>query len=289
MSKLAIREQIPLRPGESVFCEHIRSRHYGTPWHFHPELELALVRKSGGYRIVGDSISALTAGDLVLVGCNLPHVWYQDRDAGEVDAIIVQFRDDFAGSLLGSEECRSVRNLYERARFGLWVKGAIRDRVASRIEGLLHSSPLRRISELLWILDELSTARGLEALSSAGYVPPVDAKDHERVSRVMQYIHARLRRSISRREVAEVAALSESAFSRFFRLRTGRTFPAYPNELRLGRAARLLGESSDRIADVARDCGFLNLSHFNRLFLEWKGITPLAFRRRVQDSSRGGD
>ena len=172
-----------------------------------------------------------------------------------------------------------MRNLYERAKFGLWVKGAIRDRVKPRIEGLLRSSPLRRVSELLWILDELSNARGLEALSSAGYVPPVDAKDQERVSRVMQYIHARLRKSISRREVAEIAALSESAFSRFFRMRTGRTFPAYLNELRLGRA--------DRVADIARDCGFSNLSHFNRLFLEWKGITPLAFRRRVQDSISG--
>lgn len=287
MKGLAIREQIPLRPGESVFCEHICSRHYGTPWHFHPELELALVRKSGGYRIVGDSISALAAGDLVLVGGNLPHVWYQDRDAGDVDAIIVQFRHDFAGSLLDGEECRPVRSLYEKARVGLWVKGAIRDRVTPRIEGLLRSSPLRRISELLGILDELSNARGLESLSSAGYMPPVDAKDQERVSRVMQYIHARLRKPISRREVAEVAALSESAFSRFFRMRTGRTFPAYLNELRLGRAARLLGESSARIADVARDCGFPNLSHFNRLFLEWKGLTPLAFRRRVQDSVLG--
>ena len=287
MQRLAIREQIPLRPGESVFCEHICSRHYGTPWHFHPELELALVRKSGGYRIVGDSISALTAGDLVLVGSNLPHVWYQDRDAGDVDAIIVQFRHDFAGSLLGGEECTAVRNLYERARFGMSVQGAIRERVTPRIEGLLRSSPLRRVSELLWILDELSNARGLVALSSAGYVAPVDAKDQERVSRVMQYIHARLRKSISRREVAEVAALSESAFSRFFRLRTGRTLPAYLNELRLGRAARLLSESSDRVADIARDCGFSNLSHFNRLFLEWKGITPLAFRRRVQDSTSG--
>jgi AraC-like DNA-binding protein len=97
----------------------------------------------------------------------------------------------------------------------------------------------------------------------------------------MHFIHARIGKHISRREAAEVAALSEGAFSRFFRKCTGRTFPIYLNEIRLGRAARLLSETDLRVATVASESGFANLSNFNRRFLAWKSMTPVAFRRKV--------
>jgi AraC-like DNA-binding protein len=282
MNTLAIREQIPWGTEESVFCEHLQGTEYGTPWHFHPELELILVRKSGGYRIVGDNITSIRAGDLVLVGSNLPHVWYHDREVGPADAIVVQFHNNFAGQeLYERPDFHQVRALFERARNGVQIGGSVRDRVAARLESFPGSGSLRRVSELLGILDELSHANGLVELCAAGYVAPLNGQDQERLSRVMQFIHARIRKSISRREVAEVAALSESAFSRFFRIRTGRTFPAYLNEIRLGRAARLLAETPQRVADIASDCGFTNLSNFNRQFLDWKHMTPLTFRRKV--------
>jgi AraC-like DNA-binding protein len=104
----------------------------------------------------------------------------------------------------------------------------------------------------------------------------------------MQFIHARIRKTINRREVAEVAALSEGAFSRFFRKCTARTLPVYVNEIRLGRAARFLIETDLRISDVASECGFTNLSNFNRRFLAWKQMTPVEFRRKVAGSRREG-
>jgi transcriptional regulator GlxA family with amidase domain len=121
----------------------------------------------------------------------------------------------------------------------------------------------------------------LVPLCAPSYEAPIDAKDQDRVSRVMHFIHARIGKQISRREAAEVAALSEGAFSRFFKKCTGRTFPIYLNEIRLGRAARLLSETDLRVATVAVESGFSNLSNFNRRFLAWKNLTPLAFRRKV--------
>ena len=102
----------------------------------------------------------------------------------------------------------------------------------------------------------------------------------------MQFIHARIRSTINRREVAEVAALSEGAFSRFFRKCTGRTLPMYLNEIRLGIAARLLQETDLRVSEVASECGFTNLSNFNRQFYTCKHMTPMAFRRKIAGSQR---
>jgi len=52
-------------------------------WHFHPEYELHLVTATKGDRYVGDHIGAFCAGDLVLVGPNLPHNWISDIPEGE--------------------------------------------------------------------------------------------------------------------------------------------------------------------------------------------------------------
>jgi AraC-like DNA-binding protein len=82
--------------------------------------------------------------------------------------------------------------------------------------------------------------------------------------------------------------LSEGAFSRFFRAHAGKTFPEFINELRVGRACRLLAESELSITEVAFACGFANLSNFNRQFLRLKQVTPRAFRRAAQQHTLPG-
>src|SRR6202000_161206 len=87
-------EQTPSAQWESFHCEVVRGDSYHAAWHFHPEYQLTLVIKSNGHRLVGDKIAPLHAGDLVLVGSNLPHVWQQDEISGgsgqAVHAIIIR-------------------------------------------------------------------------------------------------------------------------------------------------------------------------------------------------------
>ena len=287
MNSRAIREQIPWSAEQAVFCEQIQGYDYGTPWHFHPEIEFALVRKSGGYRVVGDDVTNLQAGDLVLIGSDLPHVFYHDKETGAADALIIQFNANFAGDcLVRHPDFQPIQRLFNRAARGLKIVGALRVMTAQQLELIPSLGPLRRIAKLLEVLDTLASAKGLVPLCAPGYVAPIDLRDQDRVGRVMQFIHARIRNTINRREVARVAALSEGAFSRFFRKCTGRTLPVYLNEIRLGLAARLLQETSLRVSDVASECGFTNLSNFNRRFYACKKMTPVVFRRKVAVSQR---
>jgi AraC-like DNA-binding protein len=139
--------------------------------------------------------------------------------------------------------------------------------------------------ELLTILARLAAARSgdLRALASATYEPTLKSEDQDRMERVCAFIHAHYTEKIERKELAVLAALSEGAFSRFFHTRTGRTVPQYVNELRVGRACRLLLEHPGRtVSDVALDCGFDNLANFNRRFLAAKGVAPSVFRKQSQ-------
>lgn len=283
-----VLENTPRREWESFHCEVVRGHGYGAQWHFHPEHQLTLVLKSQGHRVVGDSLAPLTPGDLVLVAGNVPHVWHQN-DTGEprsrdaVHAIVVRFRDDFLGDdFLHKPEMQPVRALLRRANRGLQVNGRTRQSVAQQVQRMADAKGLQRVISLLTILGELAQSRELKPLATAKFLPELHAGDQDRMSRVLAHIHAHLMEDISREDVAARASLSCGAFSRFFKTRTGKTLPQYVNELRVGRAFSRLAETDDKISDIALDCGFTNLSGFNRQFQRIARMTPKEYRRAFE-------
>ena len=61
-------------PGDKSFnVLKVERPHFVVPWHFHPEIEIMLVVKGKGTRLVGDSIEHFEALDLVMVGADLAH------------------------------------------------------------------------------------------------------------------------------------------------------------------------------------------------------------------------
>ena len=283
-------ERTPQRQWESFHCEVVRGTSYNATWHFHPECQLTLVLKSHGYRLVGDNITALRAGDLVMVGSNLPHVWHQEKagakSPGAVHAIVVRFLETFLGrEFLQVPEMESVKRLFRRARRGLHITGNTRDIVAAKIEQMPQDSGLERVAQLLSILSALAASPDLKAIASPGFEPTLSTADHDRVQRVINAIHQHLDERIDRPALAAEAHLSIGAFSRFFKLRTGKTFPRYLNEVRVGRACTLLVEDEMKITDIAMRCGFNNLANFNRRFQEITGLTPRDYRRKVQNGA----
>ncbi len=277
-------EQTPRRQWESFHCEVVRGPGYGATWHFHPEFQITLVLKSTGYRLVGDNIAALTPGDLVVVGANLPHVWQQDPAGGRgaVHAIVVRFLESFLGrQFLDIPEAAGVKRLLRRAARGLRVTGRTRDLVAERLPRLPEAKGLNRVGELLAVLELLAQSNELRSIASAGFVPSLSGEDQGRMERVIAHIHANLTGDVDRAGAARAAHLSEGAFSRFFKLRTGKTLPEYINELRVGRACRLLADEERKVTDVALECGFHNLANFNRRFRELMRRTPRDYRRKL--------
>ena len=74
--------------------------------------------------------------------------------------------------------------------------------------------------------------------------------------------------------------MTPSAFSRYFKLRTGKNLSEYVIDIRLGMVARRLVDTTDSISEICWTCGFNNLSNFNRLFLKHKGCSPTEFREK---------
>jgi AraC-like DNA-binding protein len=274
-------EQVEVGREVSFTCRRTAGPGWGFQWHFHPEYELTLIVRGSGQRFVGDDIADFRAGDLVLLGPSLPHTWYSRRPVRNPphEAVVIQFLPSFMGDgFLERPETRSIARLLRQAGSGLHFRGASQAAAAERMQQITALPPLMRLTELLHILDILARCRSARTLSSPRFKAPARPSEQRRIHRALQYVHENLAGELTLTDAAARVRLSPSAFSRFFRRASGKGFAQYVNELRVGRACELLAETDRNIAVIAMDCGFNNLSNFNRRFKEVRGLAPREYR-----------
>ena len=104
------------------------------------------------------------------------------------------------------------------------------------------------------------------------------ARDLERTKLILSYIDENYKEAISITDIASYCGFSESHFMRFFKNTMGVSFVSYLNDFRLNVAARLLSTNDESVLSVAENCGFFNLSYFNRMFKKKYGVTPSRYR-----------
>lgn len=257
-------------------------------WQYHVEYELTYIVRGHGARFVGDDTAFYTSGDLVLVAPSVPHSWAGDTHCKTAHECVVLH---FSHSMIPGHDAGTadslvqLSNLLTDARKGISFHGLVRKHAVKLLLALANTRPLEGLSKFYELLDLLcqSTAGERKCLSTRSYDPdlfsPTEPLDE--LSRVVAFVKANHKRAISVREAAAVLSRSPSAFTRFFRRSTGRSFVAYLIEFRIAQAASVLLAPDLSIAQVARSVGFHNLAHFNRLFLKLRGETPTQFRHRT--------
>jgi AraC-like DNA-binding protein len=248
-------------------------------WHYHPEYEITLIEKGTGKRLVGDSYENFEAGDLVMIGKELPHTWTTDKiTAGKSSAVVIQFNEGILDSFLELTEFETIKNMLYHARQGLYYPQKNIADIIGLIKDLPGHKGIERIINLLQILNRLSRKKPI-ALASVYFQPVKGELNEKRITRVCQYIQKNSTEKISISNAADLIHLTETAFCKFFKRATGKTFSDYVNELRIGHACHLLAESDKTIADICYSVGFESLTYFNRIFLKKKGARPRDFRK----------
>ncbi|MCB0291055.1 MAG: AraC family transcriptional regulator [Calditrichaeota bacterium] len=273
-------------PQSSFKFKRIKLASFEFNWHCHPEYEIMLMLRSKGKRFIGDNISYYQPGDLFFIGPNLPHTWYASNGSrGKQkfhEAILIQFPENFAGlDVHRVPELKSLQQLFASASRGLQFHGEIRRQVMEKMLEMEALEGLERLLKLIEILDLLGRAEReqREVLSSIDFTRGFQPDEQSRIDRVCTYINRNYREQLRLEDAAEIANMSVTAFSRFFKKSTGKTFIKYVNELRIGQACKLLIESELTIAEICYKVGFNNLSNFNRRFFERHEISPKRYRQ----------
>ena len=267
-------------------CFYIVERHkteFTYPLHQHKEFELNFIERGEGVRrIVGDSVEEIGDYELVLIGGeNLEHVWEQGRcKSKDIREITIQFSGDiFGDGLLSKNQFASIRRMLKRADHGLAFSLSSIMKVYSTLDTIADESErFVQFLKFMYILYELSVSDEARILASSSFAHTERSTESRRVQKVKQYINDHYNEPMKLADLADLVGMSPVAFSRFFRQRTGRTLSDYIVDIRLGFAARMLVDSSKNISEICYECGFNNLSNFNRTFKSKRNYTPRDFR-----------
>ncbi len=288
MKNKVLREITPLTPSDCFTLFYRVKSEFDFPLHSHEEFELNFIQNGKGTkRVVGDHLDEIDNLEMVLVGPNLQHGWFTHKcKSKEIKEITIQFhRDLFDEKFLHRNQMGFIRTMFERSLRGILFSKETTQAIMPRLFAFTKKHGFDSVLELMSILHDLSTSRNMRTLSDVSFNnTETISYNSRRIEMVMKYLNNNFDKTVTLGEAARLAAMSEVAFSRFFKMRTGQTFVDTLTEIRLGHASRLLIETTHGITEVAYKCGFNNISNFNRIFKKKKDCTPKEFRQEFNAS-----
>ena len=281
-----ITEITPLSNEDCFYLVDRYKVRFTYPLHKHDEIELNFVQKcAGARRVVGDSIEELGEYDLAIIGSGLEHVWEQgDCTTSPIREITLQFSPELFGeNFLNKKQLKSVHSMLDNAKYGIAFDMPAIMKVYGMLDEITRlQSGFYRVMKILSILYELSIDSNYHLLSSSSFSHIKVSADSRRVQKVEEYINEHYSADIRLQTLSDLVGMTPTAFSRLFKLRTGKTISEYIIDIRLGIASRKLVDTTMSISEICYDCGFNNVSNFNRIFKRKKGVSPKSFRENYR-------
>jgi len=276
----------------SFLVRYAEVPHTFNKFHFHKEYEILYNIENNGTRFVGDSIRRFGNGDIVLVGPHIPHYWHSDDRYFEgieeltAKVVLVQFVREFLGDQFFSlPELHKINNLLDNAAFGVRIKGRDAAKIGEKIIQISEAEGWKRLLLMIEMLCMMSEAKEFELLSSKAYTEASKYANQEKMSDLFNFMITNHNRDIKLEEVADRANMNTSAFCRYFKKSTSKTFSLAINEIRIGFACKHIINTNKSISEIAFECGYNNISYFNRVFKTIKHVTPQRYREIHLESS----
>lgn len=286
-----MHEITPLDDGSDIlYIVERYKKEFDYPIHNHECYELNFVEHAAGVRrIVGDSAEIIGDYDLALITSHdLEHVWEQYQCKSErVREITIQFAFDEDDFLLMKAPFAAIRHMMKEAKKGMAFSMPAIMKVYNDLTRLAKiTDKFEAISVFFTILNTLATTDGAHTLATSSYAKVQIEDDSKRILKVKNYINENYMYELKLETLADLANMSQSSFSRFFKLHTSRTLSDYIIDIRLGNATRMLLNTQESISNISFNCGYNNLSNFNRIFKRKKGCSPTEFREQYRKIKR---
>lgn len=253
-----------------------------VPYHWHDEAELIVIQKGTGMVKVDFHSYTVHAGSIIVVLPGHLHAIEQiDDEKMEYENIL------FRGEMLltkGDDLCTKefLKPMFDgtvQVERHIHPGLAYYNRFSSIIKQMDMVSDKRPCGYQLILKGSLYQLMFLLIENQKKEHPTAaQQKSLEKINYVVRYVHEHYSEPLTVSDMAALCHYSESHFMKFFKNYMKISFVRYLNEYRLTMAHRLLQASDDSVLDIAEQCGFENLSYFNRLFKQKYGVTPRQIR-----------
>jgi AraC-like DNA-binding protein len=273
-------QKLPIAEETSFVARTYTTPFYETTWHQHYEVELIVQLKGNGMCFIGNYIGDFKEGDIFLLGSNLPHEFKKEHEAMECSVMVVHFDPDFWGKdFWKMPESTEIKQLLLHSQSALKLSTQHPVELGASIQKLETASGFERITLLcqclLWISRDTGK-KTLSTLDDKAFSPFTDDK----INKLFEYTINHFNDPIALSTVASIANMSISAFCRYFKRNTKKTYVEFVNEMRIGHACHALLHTDKTILQISYDCGFNTIANFNKQFLKVKGVKPSVYKKR---------
>ncbi|MDB5118553.1 MAG: Melibiose operon regulatory protein [Mucilaginibacter sp.] len=265
--------------------------YFYTYLHRHEEVQLTWIIEGEGTLIAGSNIHVFHAGEIYLLGPNIPHVfkseplYFEQGSKKQVHTISIYFNPyGKLGSLFDLPEMKSIRTLLQQFQTGFKLPYASFSDVSGRILGIQHSEGIDQIMQFLQLLKSFGSLSRIEPLAINSYTATTD-NEGVRIGAIYNYIIQNFDKPISLEDVASLANMTPHAFCRYFKKHTKYTFVSFLNKIRINEACKMLVNHADNgISSVAYSCGFSSITNFNRVFKAITSKSPSSYVEKYTNS-----
>ena len=275
----------------ATVCSHISYPRFVLPLHKHVEYEIMLFTQGSGKQFVGEGVSDYKAGDMALIGSNVPHLHLchtkldatsasnpeEKASAGEA----IQFRPDiFPGQMEGIPDYHLIHDLLQKSQYGIrFYDEGLFDEMLEMVREFDSSGYTSRIVCLLRMLEKLHDCQHFRLLSDTAYnqanlIPDVK----EPVNKVYAYLYNHFKEKVTLGEIAEFVNQNPAALCRYFKQRTDRSIFQCLAEIRIEHACKLLTYSKMNVSQIAYESGYNSVTHFVAQFEKITKRTPSEYR-----------
>ena len=258
---------------------------FDAPYHFHAEYELTCIPNGSGKRYVGSNMNDFTAGDVVLLGPNLPHCWKlhpgKEIQTG-ASAIVIQFDSAFLGEdFFNKREMLAISKLLKKSSSGICFNSTTQTIVNKSLSALSKEKDnFKVLLMLLEILQRLATSNDYTLLGQSQFTAERTLAEQQRINPVLAYLVENFRQQVSLDTAASIANMTTNAFCKYFKKITRKTFMETIIEYRLNYAVQQLVQTDKSISIISYESGFGDVSHFYKMFKERMQLSPLNYRKR---------
>ncbi len=273
-------ENIDLALGTSLKIQTFNHTHSCelTNWHIHPEYEIVFVKNGAGNLRIDSKTIPYHDGVLLMIGPNIPHSDFGNKDETDNLEVVVQFGKEFLEEKLSVfPEFSKVKKLMLASKKGIIFDQNIKEAVSNDFEIIDQGNPARQLLDFMGILERLSATTAYRTVLGQVAINANSLVDVHRLEMVFQYVNNRYAELITTQLVASRLGLTTNSFCRFFKKMTGQPFISFLNDFRTRKAAELLDQRKLSISEVMYSCGYNDPSYFTKQFKRHQGSTPSSY------------
>ncbi|KDN55451.1 AraC family transcriptional regulator [Flavobacterium seoulense] len=289
--KTIMNERLPISKSSPLKARFFDYDHFSYPLHFHSEYEIIYIKEGTGTRFIGNNVAKYKAGDILLIGSNLPHFLKSDdayhlgNPELRVKGTIIQFENEFMYYAINHyPHFIKIKKLLHDSLRGIYFSSASYPNLEKLITKLPLENGLNQMMLFLEILKEMSETENRQLISTTDYVDET-MYNTARIDKIISFLNKNYTRAVSLEEIASFAAMNTAAFCRYFKSKTGKSFKNYILDMRIGYACKLLLMEDMSISQISSQCGFDTMSHFNKTFKKNMNYVPSEYRKVMISNS----